>query len=115
MAGSKTRGKPLNPEAWRALMTRFGASGLSVAAFCRRESLCKASFYRWRGLLGRVVGADQPNAVGPGGSGFVDLGMLGESATAATVATSGTASKPLGRLELTLELGGGLMLHLVRG
>ena len=115
MAGSKTRGKYLKPEAWRALMTRFGASGLSVAEFCRRESLCKASFYRWRGLLGRVVEADQPNEVEPGGSGFVDLGMLGQSATAATVAKSDTASNPLGSLELTLELGGGLVLHLVRG
>ena len=106
MAGSKARWKRLKPEGWQAVMRRFGASGLSVAAFCRRESLCTASFYRWRGLLSQSAEADLPGKSVPG---FVDLGMLGQAPTPKA------AAKPLGRLELTLDLGGGLVLHLVRG
>lgn len=106
MADRKVRRPRQKPEAWRAVMTRFGTSGLSVAAFCRRESLCKASFYRWRGLLSQGAENDFPVKSVPG---FVDLGMLGQATTAKTV------SKPLGRLELTLDLGDGLILHLVRG
>ena len=106
MADRKVRRPQQKPEAWRALMTRFGTSGLSVAEFCRRESLCKASFYRWRGLLGQGAEDDLSGKSVPG---FVDLGMLGQTPTAAT------EPKSLGRLELTLDLGGGLVLHLVRG
>ena len=33
---------------WRDALRRFAASGLSVRTFCRRETLCEASFYAWR-------------------------------------------------------------------
>jgi len=33
---------------WRDAFRRFAASGLSVRSFCRRETLCEASFYAWR-------------------------------------------------------------------
>ena len=56
---------------WRSLLARFDGSGMGVAAFCRREAISAASFYRWRGLL-----------------------------------------RP--RLDLKVELGEGLVLHLVR-
>jgi len=75
-------------------------------AFCRREAVSTASFYRWRGLIerddggGAVAVRSEP--------GFVDLGTLkdlgapkGETARAAAV-------------EFRLDLGGGLTLHLVR-
>ncbi|MHB1271938.1 MAG: IS66 family insertion sequence element accessory protein TnpA [Rhodanobacter sp.] len=39
-------------EGWRALLTRFASSGLTVTAFCQREVVSPASFYRWRSLLG---------------------------------------------------------------
>ena len=38
---------------WRALLSRFSTSGLSVAAFCDREAVSTASLYRWRGLIGQ--------------------------------------------------------------
>lgn len=90
---------------WQAVLGRFAASGLSVAAFCRQESLTPASFYRWRALLAQ--GRDQvaPIASVPD---FVDLGMQGS-------APGHNESRHAGRLELKLELGGGLVLHLVRG
>lgn len=89
-----------NEAQWRLLLSRFSDSGLSVSVFCRREAVSTASFYRWRGLLDRRhVGEGLPVVSEPA---FVDLGTLrGESARGAPV-------------ELRLDLGGGLTLHLVR-
>lgn len=108
MAGSfgVTNRKRRDAQAWRGLLSRFSESGLSVAAFCRRESVGKATFYRWRGRLGRVAEHDLPCGVG---SGFVDLGTLKPAFL------PDATQLPAGRLELKLELGGGLVLHLVRG
>lgn len=32
---------------WRQRLTKFSASGLTVAAFCRREDIAPARFYYW--------------------------------------------------------------------
>ena len=90
---------------WRALLRRFEGSGLSVVDFCRREEISPASFHRWRGLLGQVKPARQTAVTS--GPGFIDLGVVSESA--------GTGSSTSSRLELKLDLGGGVVLHLVRG
>ena len=98
---NKSKGIRRNEREWRSLLARFGSSGLGVEAFCRREAISAASFYRWRGLLSEAdAGAEK---IGRDTAlGFLDLGTL-DSASAAT------------RLDLKLELGGGLTLHLVRG
>ena len=88
----------------RAIMARFADSGLSVAAFCQRESVSTASFYRWRSLLGEpssreVVARSALRAIASAAA-FVDLGTLPRSRVP---------------LELSLDLGGGVLLHLVRG
>ncbi len=75
-------------------------SGLSVAAFCARESISVSSFLCWRALAAPAGAAAQAQTPVPQAA-FVDLGVL----------TSGAAS----RLELKLDLGGSLVLHLVRG
>jgi len=86
---------------WRSLLAKFSGSGLGVETFCRREAISAASFYRWRKLLGNegdsgeVVGRDSAPT-------FVDLGTLN------------AASSPTPRLDLKLDLGDGLVLHLVR-
>ena len=86
---------------WRQLLSRFAPSGLGVEAFCRREAISAASFYRWRGLLSdkgsRGNGGDQETTPG-----FVDLGTL----------KSGSSARP--RIDLKFDLGDGLVLHLVR-
>jgi hypothetical protein len=33
---------------WRGRLAEFAASGLSIRAFCRRESLVESAFYFWR-------------------------------------------------------------------
>ncbi|MCK2086632.1 hypothetical protein MXC99_00240 [Thauera aromatica] len=64
--------------------------------------MSKSSFERWRGLLGEEMGAvaDRGNACAR--AGFVDAGLIDVGGGA-------------GRLELKLDLGGGVVLHLVRG
>ena len=89
-----------NETQWRSLLSRFSDSGLSVPAFCRREAVSTASFYRWRGLIERREGGEALAVQSP--SAFVDLGALGAQSA------HGAA------MDLRLDLGGGLSLHLVR-
>ena len=85
----------LSAESWQAPLARQAASGLTVAAFCEREGLRPASFYRWRAKLSDSV----PSTHGTAETGFIDLGTLGADAS---------------RLELRLDLGGGVLLQLTR-
>jgi transposase-like protein len=87
-------------EQWRVLLSRFDGSGLSVAEFCAREGISDTSFHRWRSRL-RAAGSSQPERAVP--AAFLDAGVLRREPPSAA------------RLELTLDLGGGLQLSLVRG
>ena len=93
----------LGEGAWRQMLSGFGDSGMTTEAFCRREAVSTASFYRWRTLLGMVPASDRALAralpLDSSPSGFVDLGTLGERRE---------------RVELRLDLGAGLTLQLVR-
>jgi hypothetical protein len=84
---------------WQALIARAEHSELSVAEFCRRESVSTASFYTWRNRL-RAVGKSQSPPVA---ADFIDLGTLGE-------AKGCTAP-----WEMELDLGAGMVLRLRRG
>ena len=94
-------GKRRSQGEWRSLLARFAESGLSVEAFCRSESISGASFYRWRARVGEALTVAQPS--GARGSGFVDLGVLG------------ALPRSLRGVEVKLDLGGGVILHLLRG
>lgn len=86
---------------WRETIARQEASGLSVAAFCRRERINVWTLYGWRSRLrdAQQKAVSEPPA--PEASrGFIDLGALqGNDAG----------------WEIRLELGGGVILHLRRG
>ena len=93
--------------AWREIVSRQVESGLSVQAFCEREGIKAASLYGWRSRLqqesqGRSSSESAPRkprskkAIGE----FIDLGALDSSRS---------------RFEVRLDLGGGVLLHLVRG
>lgn len=88
-------------EEWQALLNRFDARRDSVTDFCVRESISEASYYRWRGLLPGALPQHEP-AQQPNPSAFLDLGRL-------------STNSAVPRLDLKLDLGGGLVLHLVRG
>ena len=92
---------------WRELVDRQEQSGLTVAQFCEREGIKSASLYGWRSRLREgskdtVVSEVTPKKAkhreAPS-SGFIDLGALGSSRS---------------RFEIRLELGQGVLLHLVR-
>lgn len=97
----KGKGTKRSRHEWRALLAKYDGSGLRVEAFCQREAISAASFYRWRGLLGTVSDNGETPVVS-GAPAFVDLGTL----------SSASVSAP--RIDLTLDLGDGLILRLVR-
>jgi len=98
------RRQRLGAAGWQAALKRFDESGLSVQAFCEREGLGTASLYRWRTRLAAEPDATKsamtsPNTA-PRSTGFVDLGTLSTRST---------------RLELRVDLGAGVVMHLIRG
>ncbi|HEV8695830.1 MAG TPA: transposase [Lysobacter sp.] len=110
MEGIKRR--RLSAEAWQELFRRHADGGEPIGTFCQREGVSTHSYRRWKLRLGEQtsaaactpVPAGKSTQVGPmAAAPFVDLGALS------------TASPAEGRLELRLDLGGGMILHLVRG
>jgi hypothetical protein len=96
---------------WREVLERFAQSELTVRAFCQREGISPASFYRRRSLLKGSQQKPSPKAarVANPAAGFVDLGALSPGGARPA---SGIAQH---RFEVRLDLGGGVLLHLVRG
>jgi len=92
--------------AWREIFARQAASGLLVSEFCRQEKITSGVYRRWRTLLqGETPGARKPpstskQTAGPVQAAFVDLGSLKQAGE---------------RCEIRLELGGGVVLSMVRG
>jgi transposase-like protein len=90
-------------QAWRELVARQARSGLSVAEFCQREGISAWSLYEWRKRLRPNDGDQGPvgteRSAREGAAGFIDLGAI---------ASGGS------RCEIRLDLGGGVVLHLVR-
>ena len=93
--------------AWREIVERQGQSGLTVTEFCEREGIKSASLYGWRSRLREgpkdtvvpEVASKMSKRRESPSSGFIDLGALGSSRS---------------RFEIRLELGHGVLLHLVR-
>lgn len=59
------RAKPRDPGFWRSMIGRHAASGLTLAAFCARESLSVCQFSKWKSRLqarcgGRVRATPSP-------------------------------------------------------
>ena len=109
------RRRSLDARGWRDVLKRFESEGITVSEFCAREDVCVSSFYRWRSQLGvhadragavapaRQPPAAKPMVVQPTHTSFIDLGSLGSS-----------AQSGVGTLELRLDLGGGVVLQIVR-
>lgn len=103
MAGTRRR---LGSDAWQALVERHRSSGLTVEAFCRREGVSTASFYRWRGLQppnAAKLDANHEPAFG-GLSAFLDIGEIGAD----------PSPPPRPSIRLLLQFGS-LRLQLERG
>jgi len=89
---------------WRQLFSRQSSSGLSVPEFCRREGINASLFQRWRSTLNdsepdrRVSARTEPAVEVP--APFIDLGDLRSGGP---------------RIEVRLDLGGGMVLSIARG
>jgi len=83
-----------------ALVALFEGGGLSVGQFCDREGVSLSSFQRWRARYSARPAPPTPRPAAAEPSAFIDLGALGVTGE---------------RIELRLDLGGGMVLHLARG
>ena len=99
--------KRRSAEAWRAMVARFAQSGLTEAAFfCEGEGISAKLFHRCR--TRRVKAIPRPvmektTRVAPipaSAAGFVDLGWLKDCGS---------------KLEMRLNLSGGVLLRVVHG
>jgi hypothetical protein len=98
---------------WVARLSRFEKDDRTVAAFCAAEGVSSWSFYTWRKKLAAVPGPERARqavvtagAPAVGASGFIDVGvarMVGAQGQAAPAA-----------VEVQIELGGGVLLRVVR-
>jgi putative transposase len=104
MQGIKRRQR-LGIDVWRKVFDRFERANMTVGEFCKREGLCVSSFHRWRPRVEQVSAARDVAVVAKPGAvmatGFVDLGSIGRA-------------EPAHRLDVRLDLGGGVTLHIVR-
>jgi hypothetical protein len=118
VSGTGIKKKHLGEKAWRDVVTRFEASGMGVTAFCRREGVGIGSLRLWQERLSKM--AVPLSTSSPSAPLFVPPAPKSKPPTLTVpnfieVGTLGQASVGSGRLEIKLDLGGGLSLHLVRG
>jgi hypothetical protein len=98
--------KRRSAETWRAMVARFAQSGLAEEVFCEGEGVSAKLFHRWRMKRGKATPravVDKPARAAPSpvsSSVFVDLGSLKDRGS---------------KLEMRLDLGGGVLVHVVRG
>ncbi len=103
---------------WVGRLSRFEKDDRTVAAFCAAEGVSTWSFYTWRKKLAAVVGAEQPRSAGmtatsAGASGgFIDAGVARMAPTGARVTLPQALSSA--GVELQIDLGGGVLLRVVR-
>ena len=104
--------------AWRERFVRYASSKQTVEAFCLGDVVSVASFYGWRTRLrdGRVNGLTAPRTVPlPAASPFIDLGPVSADSIRTTASRHAPAPDyaPTA-INLRLDLGGGVVLHIAR-
>jgi transposase-like protein len=95
---------------WQARLRRFERSGQSVAEFCKAESISAWSLYDWRRKL-RASSRGGRAAHAPAAD-FVDAGTMHVA-----LPDEGGAAKdvePPSGFELRIELGGAMVLRILR-
>jgi hypothetical protein len=110
VVGTKSVGRESE---WRDRLARYAASGRTVAAFCRSESVSTPTFYQWRTRLAKqAVAASDVDGALP--AGFIDLSAVGGGGTRPAVREPELGLGYAQRLEIKLDLGGGVVVHVVR-
>jgi len=103
---------------WRNRLARYAASKLTVEAFCRREAVPVGTFYGWQARLRARDAYAAPvsqTALALSPSPFLDLGSVRSLAANATMPGRDHAPHHTPtNIDVRLELGGGVVLHIVR-
>jgi hypothetical protein len=98
MKQRRKRTRPQGRATWQSLLTRQRTSGLSIAAFCRKEGVSEGTFYQWQARLRaepafrrpRPKGLRRSNG-GVSGSSFVEVTPAVPSSTATLEVLCGPA------------------------
>ena len=100
---------------WRNHLARQAKSGLSVAAFCRAESLSEGNFYAWRTRLA-ATGSNSALTPPPATpAAFIDLGVVNSIDTNhATRLAEPVRRTNAASVEVRIDLGGGMVLTIAR-
>jgi transposase-like protein len=101
---------------WRDRMRRHAASGQSVAEFCRHESVSDASFYLWRARFRACDGdRQQAHSASAMPEAFIDLGPMSDAGkNRSTPRGKELVNENSSGIEVRIDLGHGMVLHIVR-
>ncbi len=104
-----------NESIWCERIARQAASGKTIAVFCREEGIGKSTLSYWRrrlGLVGARAGYKHAAVAAP----FLEVGRVKAARwrppSASPVDNASELSSA--NIELRLELGGGVVLHIAR-
>ena len=104
--------------AWRNRLARYAGSKLTVEAFCQSEAVSVASFYLWRTRLRHSQGnaLTTPRAAPvAAASPFIELGSVSHRAISPTAPIdTHVAHHQPAAINIRLDLGGGMVLHIAR-
>jgi transposase-like protein len=78
---ARSQRDPERERRWRAVVSAWAASGLTVSEYCRRHRVAESSFYAWR-RASRDAASSSPPIVAPASPRFVPVTVV----PAATVA-----------------------------
>jgi len=100
---------------WRDRLTRYSMAGQTVEAFCQSESISTGSFYHWQARLRkRGVVISKPGVRRQKADTFIDVGAIPKTNLVVHPAPPLVDVEKGGRFDITLELGGGVVLYLAR-
>ena len=102
---SKTQKEAL----WRELLAQHRSSGQTAKVFCQEQNLTPSTFSYWRHRLG-----ESTPAKGATVARFVDAGAIKAVGPQTWADSQRTSAEPPASLDIHLELGGGLVLHIRR-
>jgi hypothetical protein len=113
---ARRTGKPRDPakeRAWRRTIADHARSGLSIAAFCRREGLTPPTFRWWRQELAR---RDRPGTtVGAGQATSPSTGLARRSAFVPVQVIPDAPGPVPGRAPIEIVLPSGPTVRVARG
>lgn len=104
-----------NESIWRERLARQTASGKTIAVFCREEGVGKSTLSYWRRRLG-LVGARAGHKLAAVAAPFLDVGRVKAARWRHPSASplDNAFERSSTNIELRLELGGGVVLHIAR-